>query len=180
MEIDPVRVTTALGRVDGLADLDRSRTPLLRSQGMLACTSQQPLRLWEKNVHRTIIEVPVISGALRRMGAPVSPLLRAGSMLYTCGMPPIDPESGELERGDISAQARTVMRALEAALKAGGSSLQNIVKATVYLTNNADTEKVNAVWRNYFPHGFPARTCVAVQRWPSFDIEIECIAVITD
>lgn len=125
---------------------------------------------------RTVIEVPVISETLRRIGAPVSVLVRAGDMLYSCGMPPIDHRTGEIIRGDIATQARTSLDALAFALDFAGSSLARTVKATVYLADNAMTGEMNAVYREYFPNGFPARTCVAINTWPGFDIEIECIA----
>ncbi|MPL90437.1 2-iminobutanoate/2-iminopropanoate deaminase [Rhodobacter sp. 140A] len=125
---------------------------------------------------RTIIDVPVISAGLRRIGAPVSALVRSGGMLYTCGMPPIDLNSGEIVRGDITTQARAALEALAFALDFGGSSLSQTVKATVYLADNAFAAAMNAVYRDYFPDGFPARTCVAINTWPDFAIEIECIA----
>lgn len=127
---------------------------------------------------RVIIEVPVISETLRRIGAPVSALVRTGGMLYSCGMPPIDPRTGEIVRGDIRAQTRASLEALQCALSFGGSSLARVVKATVYLADNALTAEMNTVYRNCFPEGFPARTCIEVKAWPGFDIEIECIAPI--
>lgn len=127
-------------------------------------------------MNRTIIEVPVISEALARIGAPVSVLVRTGDMLYTCGMPPIDHRTGEIIRGDIATQTRVALDALAFTLEYGGSSLAQVVKATVYIADNALAGEMNTVYRTYFPNGFPARTCVAINTWPAFDIEIECIA----
>lgn len=129
-------------------------------------------------MNREIIEVPVISETLRRIGAPVAALVRAGDMLYTCGMPPIDLKTGEIVRGPIEAQTRAVLDALAHTLNFGGSSLSQVVKATVYIGDNALAPGMNAVYRDYFPEGFPARTCVAINTWPAFDIEIECLAPI--
>ncbi|AYD03908.1 RidA family protein [Neorhizobium sp. NCHU2750] len=127
---------------------------------------------------RTIIEVPVISETLARIGAPVSVLVRSGDMLYTCGMPPIDHRTGEIVRGDIATQTRVALDALAFTLEFGGSSLAQVVKATVYIADNNLAGDMNTVYRTYFPEGFPARTCVAINTWPAFDIEIECIASI--
>ncbi|HEY0274968.1 MAG TPA: RidA family protein [Paenirhodobacter sp.] len=127
-------------------------------------------------MQRTIIEVPVISDGLRRLGAPVSALIRCGDMLYTCGMPPIDLRTGEIVRGDITTQARAVMEALAFTLDHGGSSIAQVVKATAYIGSNDMAGAMNAVYRTYFPQGFPTRTCVAINTWPAFDLEIECIA----
>lgn len=76
---------------------------------------------------RTIIDVPVISAGLRRLGAPVSALVRSGGMLYTCGMPPIDLNSGEIVRGDITTQTRAALEALAFALDFGGPDLQRLL-----------------------------------------------------
>ncbi|UXT85200.1 RidA family protein [Agrobacterium tumefaciens] len=125
---------------------------------------------------RQIIEIPVISETLRRLDAPVSPLVRTGNMLYTCGMPPIDLRTGEIVRGDIAQQTRAVLDALAFTLEFGGSSLAQVVKTTVYIADISMSGAMNAVYRTYFPDGFPARSCVAINTWPAFDIEIECIA----
>lgn len=127
---------------------------------------------------RTIIEVPVISEALRRLGVPVSPLVRLEGRLYTCGMPPLDPRTGEVVDGDIATQTRAVMEALGVTLAAGGAGFDQVAKVNVFLSDNAHAPAMNAVYREYFQGGYPARTCVAVQAWPRFDIEIECIAAV--
>lgn len=127
---------------------------------------------------RTIIDVPVISEALRRMGVPVSPLVRMGACLYTCGMPPLDIRTGEVVTGDITAQTRAVMEALRVTLASGGAGFDQVGKVNVFLTDNALAPAMNAVYRTYFGERFPVRTCVAVQPWPRFDIEIECVAAL--
>src|SRR6218665_1522847 len=97
-------------------------------------------------VNREIIEVPVISEALRNIGAPVSPLVRCGPMLYTCGMPPIDIRTGEIVRGDIAVQTRASLDALAFTLEFGGSSLAQVVKATVYIADNNLAGAMNEVY----------------------------------
>lgn len=130
-------------------------------------------------MRREIIEVPVISEAIRRLGAPTSALARAGDLLFTCGMPPIDVATGEIVGGDIETQTRAAMEALAVTLRHGGASLDAIVKATIFVTDPALMAGVNAVYRTYFSDGFPARTSAAIRPWPlPFDIEIECVAAI--
>lgn len=130
-------------------------------------------------MRREIIEVPVISEAIRRLGAPTSALARVGHLLFTCGMPPIDIVTGEIVSGDIEAQTRAAMEALAVTLRHGGASLDAVVKATIFVTDPALMAGVNAVYRTYFSNGFPARTSAAIRPWPlPFDIEIECVAAI--
>lgn len=73
---------------------------------------------------RVVIEVPVISEALRRIGAPVSALVRSGALIATCGMPPISIETGLVVEGDIETQTRASLEALEYALRLPGAPWQ--------------------------------------------------------
>lgn len=125
-----------------------------------------------------IIEVPVVSEAIRRLGAPTSALTQIGSTLYTCGMPPIDLRTGEIMKGDMATQTRACLEALSFTLRQAGSSLENVFKSLVFITDNSLAPEMNAVYREFFPQGFPARSCVAVKPWALFDIEIECIATV--
>ena len=130
-------------------------------------------------MRREIIEVPVISEAIRRLGAPTSALVRAGDMLYTCGMPPVDLVTGDIIQGDIERQTEAAIDALEATLRFGGSSLDQVVKTIVFVTDPALLAGMNAIYRRRFAAGFPARTSAVINPWPApFDIEIECVAVI--
>ena len=131
-------------------------------------------------MRREIIEVPVISDAIRALGAPTSALARVGDLLFTCGMPPIDVATGAIVSGPIEDQTRACLDALEAVLAHAGASLADVVKATVFVTDPALMAGVNAVYRERFaPHGFPARTSAAIRPWPlPFDIEIECVAAL--
>lgn len=130
-------------------------------------------------MQRQVIEVPVVSDAIRRLGAPTSALVRAGGLLFTCGMPPLDLRTGDIVIGDITVQTHAALNALDAALTFGGSSLADVVKATVFVTDPALMGGVNVVYRERFPNGFPARTSAAIKPWPlTFDIEIECVATL--
>lgn len=125
-----------------------------------------------------IIEIPVISEAIRRLGAPTSALTRVDGLLYTCGMPPLDLATGEIVKGDITVQSRACMEALSFTLRHAGSSFDNVFKSLVFITDNDFASGMNAVYREYFPSGFPARSCVTIKPWTHFDIEIECIATV--
>ena len=92
-------------------------------------------------------------------------------------MPPIECATGEIVTGSIEVQTRACLEALRTTLEHAGSSLAHVVKATIYVTDPAAMSGVNAVYREFFAHGWPARTSAAIRPWPlPFDIEIECVA----
>ena len=127
---------------------------------------------------KEVIEVPVISDAVRAIGAPLSPVVRANGFVFVSGLPPMDLKTGKILPGDMEAQTDASLAAVKHALEAAGSSLDKVVKATVYVTNAAYFPTVNRVYARYFPKDPPARTFVTVGSWPlEFDIEIECIAL---
>jgi 2-iminobutanoate/2-iminopropanoate deaminase len=124
------------------------------------------------------IEVAVISDATRRADVPLSAAVKAGGFVFVSGMPPIDSKTGRLVSGDISKQTETCLDNVKATLEAAGSSLEKVVKVTVYASNSAYYGTINKVYARYFPNDPPARTFVTVASWPmEFDIEIECTAV---
>ncbi len=124
------------------------------------------------------IRVPNISDFLESNKVPISPAIRANGFLFISGAPPIDPETGELVRGDIATQTEVVRRHIGAILAASDSSFDKVVKTTIYCTNSAYFRIVNEVYMKYFKAPFPTRTFVTVASWPmEFDIEIECMAV---
>lgn len=126
---------------------------------------------------KEIIEVPGVSEATRKAGVPLSAVVRANGFVFVSGLPPIDP-AGKVVNGDIEAQTEASLQAVKRALEAAGSSLDKVVKATVYVSNAAHFPRVNKIYARYFPERPPARTFVAVGSWPlDFDIEIECIAL---
>jgi 2-iminobutanoate/2-iminopropanoate deaminase len=130
------------------------------------------------SVLKEVIRVPGLTEAVDRTGAPLSILVRAGDFLFCSGLPPLDPKTGELIRGDIATQTRAVLDALKHALEAAGSSLDKVVKTTIFITNAAYFNTVNEIYRTYFPVDPPARSFVAMSSWPlEFDIEIECVAL---
>lgn len=127
---------------------------------------------------KEIVRVPGLTDAVAKTGAPLSILVKAGDMLYCSGLPPMNPKTGELVKGDIPTQTRAVLDAMKYALEHAGSSMDKVVKTTVFITNAAYFKTVNEIYREYFPNDPPARTFVPMASWPlEFDIEIECVAI---
>ena len=110
---------------------------------------------------------------------PYSQAVRVGDMIYTSGMIPIIPETGELETGDVKAQAKQAIGNLVALLEAAGSSADKVIKTTVFIKDMNDFAAVNEVYSTFFKADCPARSCVEVARLPKdVLIEIECIATV--
>lgn len=108
---------------------------------------------------------------------PYSQAVRAGDLLFLSGQIPLDPATGELERGDIAAQTKRVMENLRAVLAAAGAGFDAVVRSTIYLTDLAHFAKVNEVYGNYFPSTPPARATVQVAALPrGAGVEIDVIA----
>lgn len=127
---------------------------------------------------KEIVEIPVFSEMIRKLNMPLSPVVRANGFLFVSGLPPFDPATGKLLPGDIEAQTEGSIRAVKHALESAGSSLDKVVKATIYASNAGYFGAINRVYAKHFAKAPPARTFVAVGSWPmEFDIEIECIAV---
>ncbi len=110
---------------------------------------------------------------------PYSPGLRVGNMLFLSGSIPLDPATGQLVPGDITAQAERVLQNIGALLKAGGADYRNVVKTTVFLVDMNEFAAMNEVYGRYFVAPFPARSTVQVSRLPrDVRLEIEVIAVL--
>jgi 2-iminobutanoate/2-iminopropanoate deaminase len=110
---------------------------------------------------------------------PYSQAIEAGSFLFCSGQIPIDPATGNLVPGTIEDQTRQVLKNLGAVLEAGGSSLGNVVKATVFLQDMNDFSRMNAVYGEFFRPPYPARAAVQVARLPrDVKVEIEAIALV--
>ena len=109
---------------------------------------------------------------------PYSQAIEVNGMIYTSGMIPIDPSTGELVTGSVEAQAEQVISNLEALLAASGSSIEKAVKTVVFISNMDDFGKINEVYAKHFKEPYPARSCVQVARLPKdVAIEIEAVAV---
>jgi 2-iminobutanoate/2-iminopropanoate deaminase len=129
-------------------------------------------------MEKQCIAVPGIAEMLEKAKIPLSPAVKAGGFVFVSGMPPIDRDTGELIQGDFAAQTEQVLENVKACLEAAGSSLDKVVKCTVYAANSGYFAAINEVYARYFRHDPPARTFAAVGSWPlPFDIEIECVAI---
>ncbi len=110
---------------------------------------------------------------------PYSQAVKHGNMLITSGQIPLDPVSGEVVDGDINVQTTRVLDNLVAVLKAGGASVDNVIKTTCFLNDMADFAAFNAVYAKYFTGEAPARSCVAVDKLPKdVLVEVEAIAIV--
>jgi len=109
---------------------------------------------------------------------PYSQGILANGFVYVSGCLPIDMKTGELSTGDIAEQTRCSLRNVAAILEASGSSLDKVVKTTVFVTNLANFGAVNGAYAEFFPGEAPARACVQVAALPkNAEIEIEAVAL---
>jgi 2-iminobutanoate/2-iminopropanoate deaminase len=108
---------------------------------------------------------------------PYSQAVRAGQLLFLSGQVPLDPATGQMIDGDISAQTRRVFENLAAVLKAGGRSFADVVRTTVFLADMNDFTAMNEIYGQYFEEPYPARATVQVARLPKdARVEIDLIA----
>ena len=108
---------------------------------------------------------------------PYSQAVRTGSFLFCSGQIPLDPKSGEIVAGDITAQTGRVMDNIAGLLRAEGLSFDDIVKTTIFLTDLGDFQTVNQIYGSYFKNDPPARSTVQVAALPrGANVEIEVIA----
>ena len=106
-----------------------------------------------------------------------SQAVKSGDFLFISGQIPLDPETGEIIRGDFKEQTRRVLKNIMAILDASGMSAENVVKTNVYMTDLANFSIVNEVYAEFFKLDPPARAAVEVSKLPlNVEIEIECIA----
>ena len=110
---------------------------------------------------------------------PFSQAIMIDMLVFTTGQLPIDPVSGEIVDEDVTAQTHQVLRNLKAILDEAGCTLNDVVKATVFITNMDDFDTVNKIYATYFSSPFPARSCIEVSRLAKeAKVEIEAIALL--
>ena len=109
---------------------------------------------------------------------PYSQAIRAQGLIFTSGQIAIDPATGQIVAGDVSAQTDRVLKNLAAILQASGSILEKVLRCTVFLKNMEDFAAMNEVYGRYFKQAPPARSTVEVARLPKdVLIEIDVIAL---
>ncbi len=108
---------------------------------------------------------------------PYSQAVKINKMVFLSGQIAIDPNTQQFNDSDIETQTRRVLDNLKAVVEAAGSSLENVVKTTIYLTDINDFSKVNEIYASYFSRGKPARSTVCVAALPkNAKIEIDAVA----
>jgi 2-iminobutanoate/2-iminopropanoate deaminase len=111
-------------------------------------------------------------------GGPYSHVVEAGGFLFVSGQVPIDPKNELMVKEDVAEATELVLKNVKTALESIGSSLDRVVKTTVFLRDMSDFNTMNESYRKFFPEHPPARSCVAVKQVPgNFPIEIEVIAI---
>jgi 2-iminobutanoate/2-iminopropanoate deaminase len=110
---------------------------------------------------------------------PYSQAIKINKMVFLSGQIAIDPQNQKFIDGDIEIQTKRVLENLKSVIEASGSSLESVVKTTIYLTDINDFSKVNEIYASYFSSGKPARSTVCVAALPkNAKIEIDAIAQI--
>lgn len=108
---------------------------------------------------------------------PYSQGVKFGDIIFLSGQLPVDPKTNKIISEDVSNQTKQCFENIKSILEPAGSSLFNILKTTVFLTNMDDFAAMNTVYAQYFPHEPPARSCVQVAKLPlNAKVEIETIA----
>ncbi len=109
---------------------------------------------------------------------PYSQAIRAQDLIFTSGQIAIDPATAQIVAGDVSAQTERVLRNLSAILQASGSSMDKVLRCTVFLKNMGDFSAMNDVYGRYIKQSPPARSTVEVARLPKdVLVEIDVIAL---
>ena len=110
---------------------------------------------------------------------PYSQAIRANGMVFLSGQIPLDPKTQQLVEGDVALQTERVLENLKGVVEAAGSSLQHVVKTTVFLADMNDFSAMNEVYARYFVNHPPARSTVEVSRLPkNARVEIDLIALV--
>ena len=123
-------------------------------------------------------EIIVTKNAPQAIG-PYSQAVKANGFVFTAGQIAIDPATGNVIEGDVRRQTERVMQNLKAILQASGSSLENVVRTTVFLKNMSDFAQMNEVYGTFFTSRQPARSTVEVAQLPkNVLVEIDVIALV--
>lgn len=126
---------------------------------------------------REVISTPHAPAAV----GPYSQAIRANGFVFTAGQIALDPVTGKMVEGDVTDQARQVLKNLRAILEAAGSSLEKVVKVTVFLLDMNEFKRVNAIYAEFFTGAPPARSAVQVGALPlGALVEMEAVAVAGD
>ena len=125
-------------------------------------------------MNRKIINTDAAPAAI----GPYSQAVRVGDLVFVSGQIPLDPASGELVQGGIEVQVRQVFDNLKAVAEAAGSSLDQAVRVTIFLTDLSHFGTVNEIMSSYFSEPYPARAAIGVASLPR-DSAVEADAILT-
>ncbi len=121
---------------------------------------------------KKIINAPQAPKAI----GPYSQAIEAGGFIFTSGVLPADPVTGEILGGDMKSQTELVLKNLENIIKAAGAQLKHVVKTTVYITDLTAFAEMNEMYESFFKENPPARTTVQVAALPKGSyVQIEAI-----
>ena len=121
----------------------------------------------------------VISDKAPKALGPYSVANRIGNLVFTAGQLGLDPQTGELAQGGIEAETRQALTNIRNVLEAAGSSLEQVVKTTVFLRDMNDFTRMNTIYGQFFTENFPARSTVQVAALPKGGaVEIETVAFV--
>lgn len=122
---------------------------------------------------KKVISTPKAAAAI----GPYSQAIEINNMIFTSGIIPINPANGTLVDGSVEEQTKQVFDNMKGLLEDAGTSLDKVIKTTVFIKNMNDFSRVNEVYASYFDGDYPARSCVEVARLPKdVLIEVEAIA----
>lgn len=125
-----------------------------------------------------IMKTIISSNKAPQAVGPYSQGVKAGNMIFLAGQIALSPE-GKLVEGDVQVQAHQVFANIKALLAQAGATLENVVKATMFLDDMNDFKQANEIYAEYFISNYPARSTVEVARLPlDVKVEIEVIAVV--
>ena len=120
----------------------------------------------------------VLTDRAPKPAGPYSQAIVAGNTVYVAGQVAFSPTTGQVVEGGFEEQAVQVFENVKAILGGAGSSLENVVRVNVYLTDLTNFSKMNEIYRRYFTESYPARTTVGVQLSANYMIEVDCIAIV--
>jgi 2-iminobutanoate/2-iminopropanoate deaminase len=127
------------------------------------------------NANRIVVSTDKAPSAI----GPYSQAVKTDTMVYVSGQLAFDPATGNLVTDDIKTETRQAMNNLKMILEAAGSSLEKVVKTTLFIKNMDDFPFVNEVYGEFFTDNYPARACVEVARLPrDANFEAEAVALL--
>lgn len=120
----------------------------------------------------------IATGNAPKAIGPYSQAVTYNGLVFLSGQIPLDPASGQLVEGGIAEQTTRVLDNIRAVLEAAGTSLDAVLKTTVFLKDMGDFPQMNEIYASYFPANPPARSTVEAARLPrDVRVEIDCIAI---